>query len=717
MVTNEQQSYLDIQIAKLTQSWLGHVLLLGSLMFMMLGIMDYFAAPLHFHTFIVYRLSISSLLLIFYILNKRTVNLRYQYSLILMGIALSAVAIERMILTLGGHRSFYYAGMNLLFIGVLGFIPINLTIALAGVVIVYSIYLFPILIFDTITDVPFFIGSNAFLLATISVALAWRILSQKNLLNELKLQYDLAQEKNNLERLVQERTKELNKSEQWHRSLFDSATDGIIVLDRNGIVLKTNDNACAMHGYSKDDLLGAHISLLENDDHREKMAERMLRILAGESLVFETTHNKKDGSPLHLEISSKAIAIDNELYIQSFYRDVTEKKKLREHLLQSQKMESIGVLAGGIAHDFNNILSAILGHAEIIRLHTSLDSKSLRSLQVIEDVSIKAGGMISKLLGFARKSTYEMLPLNINTVILDTVKLLERMLGADIKLNIDLSDRLPVIQGDINQLEQVMMNLLVNARDALPEGGRIDIATRYREVKDGMTDVPHYVQPGHYAEITVSDTGAGIPDQVVQKIFEPFFTTKERGKGTGLGLSMAYGAVKEHGGYINVQSQVGRGSTFTVYLPVVPAMAISRPANAIDTPLKKQETILYVDDQEDSLRAVQEILEQQGYTMLSVSDPAQALALFKEKRREIALVITDMVMPEISGLELIKQISALDPELKILAVSGHLNIIAGKDDIRDVAGFLRKPFDPRTLLATVRRILDTTPNSSARVTT
>jgi CheY-like chemotaxis protein len=324
--------------------------------------------------------------------------------------------------------------------------------------------------------------------------------------------------------------------------------------------------------------------------------------------------------------------------------------------------------------------------------------------------------MISKLLGFARKSTYEMLPLNINTVILDTVKLLERMLGADIKLNIDLSDRLPVIQGDINQLEQVMMNLLVNARDAMPTGGRIDIATRYREVTEGMTDVPHYVQPGHYAEITVSDTGPGIPDQVVQKIFEPFFTTKERGKGTGLGLSMAYGAVKEHGGYINVQSEIGRGSMFTIYLPV-PGTAVSRPANAKDTPIKKKETILYVDDQEDSLRAVQEILEQQGYTMLSVSDPAQALALFKEKRREIALVITDMVMPEISGLELIKQISALDPKLKILAVSGNMNIIAGKDELRDVAGFLRKPFDSRTLLATVRRILDTTPNSSARVTT
>jgi len=710
------QRYLDIQLANLTQSWLGHVLLLGSLIFMLLGLMDYFSAPRHFNSFIVYRLSISSLLIIFYLLNKRTLNLRYQYSLILVGIALSAVVIELMIFTLGGHRSFYYAGMNLLFIGVLGFIPINFTVALAGVVIVYSIYLFPILIFDTITDVPFFIGSNAFLIATMAVALAWRVLSQKSILNELKLQYELAQEKNNLERLVQERTKDLNKSEQWHRSLFDSATDGIIVLDRNGIIVKANDNACFMHGYSREALLGAHITLLENDSQREKTAERMLRILAGESLVFETTHNKKDGSPLSLEISSKAIAIGDELYIQSFYRDVTEKKKLREHLVQSQKMESIGVLAGGIAHDFNNILTAILGHTEVLLLNTSLDSRSLRSLQVIEDVSLKAGGMISKLLGFARKSAYEMLPLNVNSVILDTIKLIERMLGASIKLVIDLDDRLPVIYGDINQLEQVMMNLLVNARDAMPGGGHIHIATRYREVTDGMTNVPHYVQPGHYAQITVVDTGTGIPDQVVQKIFEPFFTTKERGKGTGLGLSMVYGAVKEHGGYIDVQSQVGCGSTFTIYLPVS-TMAVSRPVKANETPIKRKEVILYVDDQEDALMAVQAILAQQGYPMLSASDPARALALFKEKRHEIALVITDMVMPEINGMELIRQLSALNPQLKILAVSGNMNIIAGKDDIRDIAGFLRKPFDSRALLSTVRRILDTSPNSSAPVGT
>lgn len=707
-----KKQYLDEQISIRLQYWIGKMLLLGIIFFPFIGVADYFVTPENLKRFTLYRLGISCLLLVVYYLNKQKRSIRYQYTLITVATVLSAIVIEIMILQFGGHVSSYYAGLNLLIIASLGLIPYGFILSLSLSIVIYFIYLAPILIFDTITSPSTFIANNVFMICTFVLVLAWRILSQKSMVNELSHQYDLMQDKQKLESLL----KELNKSEQRHRSLFDNATDGIIVLNRNGIIMKANDNACVMHGYSKEELLGAHITLLENDQQRENMAERMLRILAGETLFFGTTHNKKDGSLLHLEISSKAIAIDDELYIQSFYRDVTETKKLREHLLQSQKMESIGVLAGGIAHDFNNILTAIIGHAEIIRLHTPLDSKSLRSLQVIEDVSLKAGGMISKLLGFARKSTYEMLPLNVNNVIQDTVKLLERMIGSDIKLNLDLNDRLPFISGDINQLEQVMMNLIVNARDAMPKGGRIDITTRYCEVADGMANMPHYVQPGHYAEITVTDTGAGIPDQVVQKIFEPFFTTKERGKGTGLGLSMVYGAVKEHGGYISVQSQIGCGSTFIIYLPV-PTMLVSRPVKANETPIKRKEIILYVDDQEDSLRAVQEILEQQGYTMLSASDPAQALALFKEKRHEIALVITDMVMQELNGRELIHQMSALNPELKVLAVSGKMNIIAGKDDTRGIAGFLRKPFDSRTLLSTIRRIIDTTSNSSAPVNT
>jgi len=714
-----KETYIDEQITKTVQFWNDRLLALGILLFLLLGIMDYIATPENFRTFMMYRITASAALAILFYLNRHKKHRMYHYAIITAMIVISAATIELMILKFGGHASHYYAGLNLLIIGALGLIPFSLPLSLSVSILIYAIYIIPILLFDRITDVPTFIVNNAFMISTFSISLTWRISTQRGMLNELSLQYDLTQQRRMLERYserleqdVAERTSELQKSEQWHRSLFDNATDGILVLDRNGIIVNANERACDMHGFTRDFLLGTHIKLLEQDGHGNAFAERIHRILAGEALVFETTHNKKDGSPLQLEISSKAIAIGDELYIQSFYRDVTEKKKLREHLVQSQKMESIGVLAGGIAHDFNNILTAILGHTEILRLDTSLVSRSLRSLQVIEDVSIKAGGMISKLLGFARKSTYEMLPLNVNKVILDTVNLTERMLGVDIKLNLDLVDILPDIHGDLNQLEQVIMNLIVNARDAMPKGGRIDISTRYCEATDGMKNAPPYVQTGQYVQVAVADTGMGIPDHVIQKIFEPFFTTKETGRGTGLGLSMVYGAVKEHGGYIHVQSQVGCGSTFTMYFPI-PVMAVSRPVKTKEVPIKRDEIILYVDDQEEALWAFQEILEQQGYTVLSANDPAQALALFKKQRHEIALVITDMIMPKIDGLEFIRQIRARNPELKVLAVSGDLNIIRGKDSIPDVAGFIRKPFDSGALVSTIRRILDTKPSASA----
>jgi PAS domain S-box-containing protein len=375
--------------------------------------------------------------------------------------------------------------------------------------------------------------------------------------------------------MVKERTKELHESEQWHRSLYENATDGIIVMDRHGIIVNANDKACEQHGFTRDTLVGAHIKLLASEGDWVKMAERLHRIVNGESFVFEAKNNKKDGTPIYFEVSSKAISIGNDLFIQSFYRDITEKQKFQQHLLQSQKMESIGVLAGGIAHDFNNILTAILGHTDLIRRFSVLDEKASRSLNVIEDASRRAGRMISKLLGFARKSKYERTPINLNDVVYETIKLLEQVVDKGIEIGLELDNRLPLIQGDLNQMEQVIMNFMVNARDAMPDKcGRIAIKTQSRKVVKGMPDVPPYVPPGDYVQLSVSDTGTGIPEEIVNKIFEPFFTTKEQGKGTGLGLSMVYGAVKDHEGYIFVQSTLGVGSVFNVLLPAAPPLPL-----------------------------------------------------------------------------------------------------------------------------------------------
>ncbi len=710
----DKEQYINVKIDQLTKYWYGIASSAGALLFLSLGLMDYFSTPENFNKFFIYRLVVTFLLFASFFVNRRVAQAKYRFFIIVFAIVISATAIELMILNYGGHKSTYYAGMIILIICVFGFIPLNLRTALTGIGLVYSIYFIPILLFDNIVDTRTFVTENSFLSSFSVMAVAWRYLSNKRLANELSLQYDLEQQKEQLEFLVAERTKDLQISEQWHRSIFENATDGIVVLDKNGTIINVNNRTCEMHGYNREEMLGVSIWQLEAEDNPDVRQHRMERILAGESLVFETTQLKKDGTLIPLEISSKAITIAGELFIQSFYRDITEKKKFREYMLQSQKMESVGVLAGGIAHDFNNVLSAIMGHVEVVRLYPSLDARSLRSLQVIEDASRKAGSMISKLLGFARKSSYEVLPLYLNDVVHDTIKLLEQVLGKGVSLKVELDAQLPVIQGDYNQLEQIIMNLIVNARDAMPQGGQINITSQYKDIKQGMPDVPPYIQTGEYVLLSVSDTGCGIPEHVVQRIFEPFFTTKERGKGTGLGLSMVYGAVKEHKGYITVQSSPGAGSTFVVYFPVSRA-AVSWAGSKVETISKGNEMILFVDDEEDVLSAVRETLTTHGYKVMAASDPALALDLFTKMPREINLVITDMVMPKIDGKELIKRMRSINPEAKILAVSGYMKYVAEKEDIKEIAGFLQKPFESRHLLSMIRKILDTRPNTHSSI--
>jgi two-component system, cell cycle sensor histidine kinase and response regulator CckA len=711
----DKSKFIAEKIDQLVQFWYGWAAFFGALFFIVLSLMDYVATPENFQDFIYYRLLGAAILAFTYLLNRKLLNRRYQLFLVYAGTILPLSVIEYMILHFGGHASTYYAGFFIFVMVAVGFIPINLRHALAVTLIAFSIYIVPILVLDESLNLRYFSMPLSFLLATFSIAVVWRHLSQQRLISELGLQFDLEQQKKQLEAyssqlqsMVEERTKELHESEQWHRSLFENATDGIIVMNRKGIIVNANDKACEMHGFTREALVGTHIKLLSGSGDWDKGSERLNRILNGESLVFEATNSKKDGTSISFEISSKAISIGNELFIQSFYRDITEKQKFQQHLLQSQKMESIGVLAGGIAHDFNNILTAILGHTDLIRRFSVLDEKAARSLNVIEDASRRAGRMISKLLGFARKSKYERTPINLNDVVYETIKLLEQVIDKSINLSVELDNRLPLIQGDVNQMEQVIMNFIVNARDAMPKtGGRIVIRTQSRTVVKGMTDVPPYVPPGEYVQISVSDTGTGIPEEIVHKIFEPFFTTKEQGKGTGLGLSMVYGAIKDHEGYLSVQSTLGAGSVFTVYLPAAARTAVAGPKAVSLKQAGGKETLLVVDDEQDILDIMQASLESQGYKVFATSDSNVAMDLYRRIFHEVALVISDIAMPGIDGKELIRQIKGVNPDVKILAVSGYSRYVAGNEEIKEIDGFLQKPFESYYLLSVVRRILDT----------
>jgi two-component system cell cycle sensor histidine kinase/response regulator CckA len=719
----EKERYLKLQLEQITQRWTGISTSCGAVFFILLSTMDYFATPVNFQKFLVYRFSIASLLFVLFLLNRVKRNVYYQNTLIVIGVALSAVTIELMILSFGGHKSPYYAGMNLLILAVLGLIPLNLFVATLATCIIYSTYLFPILLFDRIDDPTSFIISNAFMVSILSMAFLWRILSHRSIVTELNLQYDLEQQKEQLrrystqlEQLVEERTRELNKSELMLRSLFDNANDGIMIMNSDGVILDANQKACDMHGFNRDTLLGTNIKLLETQENQQLYKDRMARILKGESLLFETQHYRRDGTKISLDISSKAIEVEGATYVQSFHRDITEKKRLQEQLFQSQKMESIGVLAGGIAHDFNNILSAILGHAELLHEFSNLDAAGKERVRIIENSARKAGQMISKLLSFARKGNFESVPISLNDIVKDTVDLLERMITKrNIAIKMDIDRALPPVEGDANQLEQVVMNIIVNAGDVMPSGGVITVATSSVDLQKDAASVHPLLVPGRYVVLKISDTGPGIPEEIRDKIFDPFFTTKGPGKGTGLGLAMVYGIVKEHQGVIDVRTKLGSGTTFAIYLPASGKLVprLERPSVSS---IVGREKILVVDDEEDVVSFIKDVLEAQGYKVLATTNPVYALDLFKEIHDTIDLVISDIIMPLVNGRELIRHFKLIKPAVSILAISGYEAGTIDKND-RDINGFIRKPFEGIYLLTVVRRVLNATgaPSSSRRM--
>ena len=708
----DKKQYIEREIVKLLRSWGSFASVGGIFVILALILLDRFITPANFSKFLVYRLITVFLLVIIFFLNRKETGRNFKVGLFVAATLIVSSMVELMILSFGGHHSPYYAGMIIVLIITLGFLPlfsVKVTLALAASV--YCVYLVPILILDTITNVPTFINNNVFLITTAIIAIAWRYYNDSLFVGKLSLEYDLAEDKiqlqkysSQLEQLVSARTRDLSISEQRYRALFDNANDGIVVVDKSGTIISVNNKFCDLHGFEKDSLIGTHFRLLEAKGNEDEPRERMDRILRGESLVFETEHFRKDGSRILVEVSSKAIDIGGELYVQSFHRDITEKKRLQEQLFQSQKMESIGVLAGGIAHDFNNILTAILGHAELLQEFSNLDATGKERVKKIESSARKAGQMVSRMLSFARKGSFEAVPINLNAIVKDSVELTERMMAKkDIEVKLETDDAIPPINGDSNQIEQVIMNLLVNAGDAMSHGGTIMISTLKVSLGRDASRVHPLLTPGRYVVLRISDTGTGISEEIRDKIFDPFFTTKETGKGTGLGLATVYGIVKEHKGVINLKTQVGEGTTFEILLPA--SEGVVKIVKKIPVHGKEQrEKILVIDDEEGVLSFVKDALESKGYGVLATDNSVYALEVCKEIADSIDLVITDIMMPLVNGRELIKQLKQIKPSMKIIAISGYESLKDARKG--DINAYVKKPFESAYLLSVVRKVLD-----------
>jgi len=711
----DKDSYIAQEQLKLTQSFAALLFLFGSGITLMLSVLDYLVTPENFSKFLTYRMITAILILIMHFIVKLKKERWYQITIVIISAIVISSMVELMILSFGGHQSPYYAGMIIIFIFMFGFLPLfSVLTTLVIAAIIYIAYLFPILLFDTITDVRIFLNNNIFLVASISVGLIWRYHNDNLIVKKLSLEYDLSLEKDrlssyssHLEDVVQDRTKELRKSQVILQTLYDNANDGIFTMDVNGLIINVNEKAMEMYGFSKEQMLGLNISLLEMEKNKNLWEERMQRLIEGESLIFETEHYRKDGSTIVVEISAKAIRVGGDTFIQSILRDITEKKRLRSQLLHAQKMESIGTLAGGMAHDFNNILSAILGFTDII-LHDESPTPSIADkLRVVESSARKGSVLISKLLSFSRRGHMDAVTFNMNDIIAEMTDMLGRLIPKTITVKTELDRDVPAILGDVSQIEQMVMNLVINARDAMPEGGTIRIKTSIASLDDGSLPILAGIRSGSYVHLSIRDTGVGIPEGYLDRIYEPFFTTKDVGKGTGLGLAMVYGIVKDHKGYITVESEQGKGTVFHIYLPTGEAPGALVKETGGRAAIQGEEQILIIDDEVPVLELIRQTLLKEGYDIAAFTSPLDAIDYFKSNRERISLVVTDIVMPDMSGEEIIEAIRELDKEKKIIAITGFSRTL--KTEL--VNGFLRKPFERSSLVTLVKQLMDQQQNT------
>lgn len=500
----------------------------------------------------------------------------------------------------------------------------------------------------------------------------------------------------------------LRDSEESYRLITENASDLIAMLDFEGRFVYASPSHWQALGRSPIELLGMLGTDLAHPDDLEaiRQATDELRTASKAQVTFRYHHT--DGSWRWLEASASTLMRDDAPFIVSVARDVTRRKQLEAQLLQAQRMESIGRLAGGVAHDFNNVLTVISGYTELALTELPPDHPIAADLNEIRKGAARATDLTRQLLAFARKQIIEPRILSLNDLIIDMDRMLRRLIGEDIELVTLPAPDLWSVKVDLGQIEQVLVNLAVNARDAMPEGGRLTIETQNVMLDAGYTQRHANVVPGSYVMLAVSDTGTGMSSELQAHAFEPFFTTKEVGKGTGLGLATCYGIIKQHGGNIWVYSEEGQGTTFKIYLPQAdaPAEDLVRLNPAATLP-RGRETVLVVED-EDAVRGIAtRVLRDQGYTVLEATRGIDALQLAQSHDGGIQLLLTDVVMPHMSGKVLAKQLVHIYPHVKVLFMSGYTdNAIVHHGQLDAGIAFLQKPFTPDTLAHKVREVLD-----------
>jgi hypothetical protein len=521
-----------------------------------------------------------------------------------------------------------------------------------------------------------------------------------------------------LEREVADRKRaeaNLRQSEARFRQLLEAAPDGMVIVDQKGRIVLVNAQAEKLFGYTREDLLSKELEVLVPERFRAELEAYRSRYISdsygrASGANMDLHGARQDGTEFPINVSLSLLETEEGVLVTAAIRDVSERRALEMQFRQAQKMEAVGRLAGGIAHDFNNLLMVISGYAELMVARRFDEAAMRKHAEQVLETTRKASGVVQQLLAFSRMQTLHPAVLDLNRLVRNLDQMLPRLLGEDVELVVSTEDNLGRVKADPGQIEQVIMNMAVNARDAMPQGGTLTIATTKVELAPGIVREHVPVAPGPYIVLSISDTGEGMDAGTRSQIFEPFFTTKEKGKGTGLGLATAYGIVKQSGGYIWVDSEPGQGATFRIYLPQVDEPArqeTSRPA-AEEAP-QGSETVLLVED-EDSLRAVLcEFLKGRGYTVLPAADGREALRVCHEHQGTIHVLLTDMVMPAMPGIELARKVLALRPATRIMCMSGYTDRPMEVDKLAPGVVLLQKPFKLSTLAQELRNVLDHKP--------
>ncbi|HCC54264.1 MAG TPA: hypothetical protein DEQ20_04975 [Desulfobulbaceae bacterium] len=507
----------------------------------------------------------------------------------------------------------------------------------------------------------------------------------------------------------------IRQSDQFIRSILDTVDEGFIVIDKDYRILTANKAYCNQFSLNDDNVIGRHCyEVSHNTSTPCSGAEHecaVKRVFEGrESRACTHIHHDSQGKPIHVEIKAYPF-LKNEsgevITVIETIVDVTEKLKLGDQLLQAQKMESIGTLAGGIAHDFNNILTAIIGYGNIALMQMAKDDPQRLNIKHMLEAGGRAAHLTQDLLLFSRKQISERKPIDLNNVVRTVEKFLKRVIGEDVECRTKLIDKAMAVRGDAHQLEQVLMNLATNARDAMPKGGTFTISTEQVLFDEVFITRHGYGKPGSYVLTTISDTGKGIDAVTMEHIFEPFFTTKEAGKGTGLGLSVAYGIIKQHEGFVNVYSEHGHGTTFKIYLPLIVALADEEKIIVQALPVRGTETILLAEDDETVRGFTMTVLETFGYKVIAAKDGQEAVDKYKANKDTIQLLLLDLIMPKKTGKEVYDEIMAMTPGVKALFSSGYApDMVRQQVLLDDSVAVVFKPITPTELLKQVREALD-----------